>query len=78
MLTGTFEHSPRWTNMNRQPRGTAMSEELQKALESLGDHRMSPKEVEDQRISFVYGNGSADDNDTKESVRRAIEQVEMT
>lgn len=55
-----------------------MSEELKRALESLGDYRMTSEELEAQRISFVYGNGSSDDNDTKESVKRALELAEMS
>ncbi|MEO0462857.1 MAG: hypothetical protein AAF127_06980 [Pseudomonadota bacterium] len=55
-----------------------MSDELQQALDSLKGYRMSPEELDAQRISFVYGNGSSDDNDTKESVKKAIEAAEMT
>jgi len=54
-----------------------MSEDLKEALESLKNHRMSQAELDAQRVSFVYGNGSSDDNDTKESVKRAIENAEM-
>lgn len=55
-----------------------MSDELQQALEKLKGYKMSPQELDAQRISFVYGNGSEDDNDTKESVKKAIEEAEMT
>lgn len=55
----------------------AMSEELKQALESVKDYRMSQQELDAQRISFVYGNGSSDDNDTKASVHKAVELAEM-
>lgn len=54
-----------------------MSEELREALEGLKGYRMSQEELDAQRISFVYGNGSSDDNDTKESVKRAIDLAQM-
>jgi NifB/MoaA-like Fe-S oxidoreductase len=54
-----------------------MSEELRLALESLKDYKMSQSELDAQRLSFVYGNGSSDDNGTKESVERAIDLAEM-
>lgn len=50
-----------------------MSEELKMALESLKDYRMSQEELEAQRVSFVYGNSASDSNDTKESVKKAID-----
>jgi len=55
-----------------------MSDELERALDSLRGHKMTAEELNAQRVSFVYGNGSSDDNDTKESVRIAIESAEMT
>jgi len=54
-----------------------MSEELRQALESLKDHRMSQEELDAQRISFVYGNSASRGNDTKESVKRAIDLGEI-
>lgn len=54
-----------------------MSEELRLALESLKDYKMSQTEMDAQRLSFVYGNASSDDNGTKEAVERAIEMAEM-
>lgn len=54
-----------------------MSEELEKALESLKGYRMSQEELDAQRISFVYGNASTEDKGTKESVKRAIEMAEI-
>lgn len=54
-----------------------MSEELRKALEGLKDYRMSQAELDAQRISFVYGNAPADENGTKESVKRSIELAEI-
>ena len=55
-----------------------MSDELKEALESLKGYKMSPEELDAQRISFVFGNAASDDNDTKESVKRAIEHAEMS
>lgn len=54
-----------------------MSDSLMRALDSLRDHKMTSAELDAQRVSFVFGNGSSDDNDTKESVRIAIESAEM-
>lgn len=54
-----------------------MSEELMEALESLKDYRMTPEEIEEQRISFVYGNAPSEDQGTKESVKRSLDLVEM-
>lgn len=53
-----------------------MSEELKRALESIKGHRMTADERDAQRISFVYGNASAEDQGTKESVRRALDLAE--
>ena len=55
-----------------------MPEDLMEALDSLKSYRMTAADVEAQRVSFVYGNGSSDDNDTKESVKKAIENAEMS
>ncbi|MEO5774818.1 MAG: hypothetical protein ABIQ32_11975 [Sphingomicrobium sp.] len=54
-----------------------MSEELRAALESLKGYQMSQEERDAQRISFIYGNASSEDNGTKESVERAIDMAEM-
>jgi hypothetical protein len=53
-----------------------MSEELRKALDGLKDYRMNQEELDAQRISFVYGNAASDGNDTKESVKRAVDLAE--
>lgn len=53
-----------------------MSEELQRALESIKGHRMTADERDAQRISFVYGNAPQEDHGTKESVRRALDLAE--
>ena len=49
-----------------------MSDELSRALEGVRNHRMSRAELEEQRVSFVYGNAPADDTGDKESIRRAL------
>jgi hypothetical protein len=54
-----------------------MSEELQRALESIKGHRMNAEEREAQRVSFVYGNASSKDNGTKEAVVRALDLAEV-
>lgn len=48
-----------------------MTDELKQALAALKGHKMSPAELEDQRISFAYGNAPKEDKGTKEAVRRA-------
>jgi len=48
-----------------------MSEELKKALAALEGHKMTPAELDAQRISFAYGNAPKEDKGTKEAVRRA-------
>lgn len=53
-----------------------MSEELRRALESIRGHKMTAEERDAQRISFVYGNAPAEDQGTKESVRRALDLAE--
>lgn len=54
-----------------------MSEELKKALDSIKGYKMSPDELDAQRISFVYGNGASDDQGTKETVRRSLKNAEF-
>ncbi|WP_158512668.1 hypothetical protein [Sphingobium sp. SYK-6] len=54
-----------------------MTEELRKALDSLKGYRMSQAELDAQRISFVYGNAPSKGNDTKESVKKAIDLAQM-
>ena len=50
-----------------------MTEELNRELQRIKGREMSPADVEAQRVSFVYGNAPADDNGTKETVRRSLE-----
>lgn len=54
-----------------------MSEELKQALASLKGYRMTQQEIEEQRISFVYGNAPEEENGTKESVKRSIDMLEF-
>ena len=54
-----------------------MTKELQDALESLKGHRMSQQELDAQRVSFVYGNAPSKGNDTKESVKKAVDLAQM-
>ena len=48
-----------------------MTDELKKALNALKGHKMTPAEMDAQRISFAYGNAPKEDKGTKEAVRRA-------
>jgi hypothetical protein len=48
-----------------------MTEELKKALKALEGHKMTPAELDAQRISFAYGNAPKEDKGTKEAVRMA-------
>lgn len=63
-------------HIDRQRR-TRMSDELKRAIESLRDYRMSQSELDAQRISFVYGNAASKGNDTKESVKKAIDLAQI-
>ena len=48
-----------------------MTDELKKALEALKGHKMSEHELNQQRISFAYGNAPKEDKGTKDAVQRA-------
>lgn len=54
-----------------------MSEELRKALESVKGYQMNQKELDAQRVSFVFGNAPAEENSTKESVQRAVDLAQI-
>jgi hypothetical protein len=54
-----------------------MSDELKNALESIKGHKMTADELDAQRVSFVYGNAPAEDQGTKESVKRSLDLVEV-
>lgn len=54
-----------------------MTEELKRALEALKGHKMTPAELDEQRISFAYGNAPEEDNGTRESVVRSLRDVEL-
>ena len=54
-----------------------MSEELRKELDRLKDTKMTPDELEAQKISFVYGNAPKEDRGTKASVRRSLELADL-
>lgn len=47
-----------------------MTEELRIAIEALRGRRMTPIELEAQRISFAFGNAPSQDKGTKESVKK--------
>lgn len=49
-----------------------MTEELRQALEKFNGKAMPAAEFEAQRLSFVYGNAPAEDQGTKEDVRRRL------
>lgn len=44
-------------------------------LEWARQHKMTPAEIYEQRISFVYGNLPAENTLTKEDVRREAERL---
>lgn len=48
-----------------------MTDELKNALKALEGHKMTPAELDAQRISFAYGNAPKEDKGTKEAVRLA-------
>ncbi len=52
-----------------------MTEELKAELERVKNRKMTPAEIEEQRISFVYGNAPKDDNGTKETVKKSLEML---
>jgi hypothetical protein len=54
-----------------------MNEELRKELDGLKGKKMSPEELEAQKISFVYGNAPKEDKGTKASVRRSLELADL-
>ncbi|HEX7856074.1 MAG TPA: hypothetical protein VF503_20530 [Sphingobium sp.] len=54
-----------------------MTEELKNALDALKGHKMTVTELEEQRISFAYGNAPEEDNGTRESVARSLKEAEL-
>ncbi|EQB06240.1 hypothetical protein [Sphingobium baderi] len=54
-----------------------MTNELRNALDSLRGYRMTQQDLDAQRVSFVYGNAPSKGNDTKESVKKAIDLAQM-
>lgn len=60
-----------------EPSERSMSEELIRVLEAIKGHKMSADEIAAQRLSFVFGNASDDDQGTKESLRRSLELAEF-
>lgn len=44
---------------------------LDELVESFRDKKLSPQEIEEQRISYALGNSAAKDHATIESVRAA-------
>ena len=49
-----------------------MTDKLAELVEKVRDYKMTPEEVAEQRVSFVYGNAPHKDNSTKEQVRDAV------
>jgi hypothetical protein len=50
----------------------AMSDELKALLERFRDYKMSPQEIEEQRISFAYGNTNYENKEiSREDVVRS-------
>lgn len=53
-----------------------MSPELEALLEKARNHKMTPEEWAEQRVSFVYGNLPGSSTLTKEDVRRMLDRKE--
>lgn len=51
--------------------------ELEQLLEAARHKRVSDEELKEQRVSFVYGNAPTDSAITKESARRAVENIRI-
>ena len=52
-----------------------MDQELRDALEKAASHKMSAEERMNQRVSFVYGSLSSDNNMTKEQIKEIISEA---
>ncbi len=51
--------------------------ELAELLEKAKDHKMTPDEIREQRISFAYGNAAIENpNVTKDMVRKAADWLD--
>jgi len=48
-----------------------MDQELEKLLEAARNHQMTPAEIEEQRISFAYGNAPEESKGSIETMRHA-------
>ena len=51
------------------------SDEMRALIESARRYRMTPRERDEQRISFAYGNAPHDSDLTKELVRSVAEEL---
>lgn len=55
----------------------AMTDELREELERHRGTKMTFRELEAQKISFVYGNAPRADKGTKASVKKSLELAEL-
>jgi hypothetical protein len=51
--------------------------ELDKLLENARKNPVTDEQLQEQRISFAYGNAPADSGITKDSVRAASQRIRM-
>ena len=49
--------------------------ELERLLAAALEAQITDEELQEQRVSFVYGNAPADSDITRESARRAVERM---
>jgi hypothetical protein len=55
-----------------------MSDELKALLERFRDYQMSPEEIQEQRISFAYGNTNYENQEiTREDVVRCSRSISI-
>lgn len=54
-----------------------VDEELARLLEEIGDTPVTEEELREQRISFAFGNAPMTSKVSKESVRRASENIKL-
>lgn len=52
-------------------KGVHMDRKLEELIEAARHRRMSPEEVEEQRVSFAYGNAPEESKSTIETMRIA-------
>ncbi len=51
---------------------------LEELLDGVRQHRMSPEDIEDQRVNFAFGNAPDGDKGTIDTVRAASAIMKQT